>query len=1205
MTDKKIGDLPEIDYADLMPEDEFVIVDYNTDITKKVKYAGLAKLLNVNSVLKYGADPTGVADSTAAFVACLAQNHTAYVPEGDFIVGDLALDSQKIAGNGTLKRKVGSGYCVIMQGDEAVIEGITFDTHQSAVNGESEIKLDDSANYPAVRRCRFTGTLYSVVSADDNGIDDTSLTYTNPVNGFVFEGNVVKGSYSRHLYLHSVDNIRIVNNTFKGSKRDCLRLRQATSKCLISGNTFDDIGEEYPDIVERPKNWLSGVAFTLGAEVSVPPFGIYRCIVATSTIGANPATGGAAEWTNIAPGYFETKDILDAFWSGVELIITNNVVNKCASYGFDIKGAEPNGAYVSGKVIIANNLIQNCFGVGINLSNAQLLNDSSFRYTAQFIIQGNVFSGNNRERFDVSESPVKVRQGIRSVIIANNIFEKNYARAISVLNSSEDALINKDISIFGNQIYSNGIPGNAGSIGINVAPVDGLILKDNTINNLTTIEEYNISATGTSTADQTIVFPAIGNAGGTISVDILNGDSASTIIFKITDALRNDAAYDVEYDSTPNTRYFTNIREDLGVQAYDVDATAQLRFTSKLPGAQGNIYSVIIDEQGSAVPLYPGADNFIYDDGTKTLTIETRSSTKPFHLLTAFTSNASTEIKDLFQVALEGATSSDASSQSVLTDSTMALAGGLGGEGVYFDARLENHFTPAALALSGVTVELTRDPLASNSVQVTAINLKDYEVVGSTTFRAPKLSYIIKDNSVAGNIATGRFSIMLNNAEVPALIAYVDSTNINSTTVVTTQARTFFSGGADSNGSNQLNVQAYLISQGMTFRARLSGARGNNISFTIEQQITADQPLRFIIAPAYLGGKEMILRLPTDGAGDPVDVTVSEAEDFIKQRIGQALLGYEDNYIGLTRPAKEDILGPPDLLEMRTGISTTGDIEVFRGGVPLSLGAEVGTLKTTVSGHTSSIGTNTSNIATNTSNIATNTGNISANAAAILALQNMDYNDPEVGFNLFEGWNSQTAAGNLTWRLTANSGTNGMNVSTSLGKEQGIMRLDTAASATSAPTVDLGHGSGFIISNTAMLMQTKLQVQTLSTITERFLDRFGFLNSNTSAAPTNGIWLEYDESTSPNWFLVTMAASTSTRTDTGVAVTTAWIKVKFIITNATSVAAYINNTLVATNTTNIPSGTSAALPFAYQKIKSAGTTARVTFVDYWRLKVVY
>jgi hypothetical protein len=1170
MANQRIDDLIELLPLDISDSDVLPIVDLTTNETKKIKYGSF---LVKNNVLRYGADPTGVLDSTAAFAACLLDNGSALVPDGTFKVGDLELNSKRLSGTGTLVRLSGATYTVIMQGEASVIEGLTFATSASAVNGESEIKLDDSVNFPSVRRCRFNGTLYSCVSADQNGTDDTSLTYTNPANGFTFEGNECRGSYSRHLYLHSVSNFKIINNSFKDSARDCIRLRQATAKGLLSGNTFDDIGFEYPEIIERPRNWSSLESFSLGERVSIAPNGIFQCIVPSSTIGANPTTGGAAEWTNVAPAYFETKDILDAFWSGVELIITNNIVNKAATYGFAIKGVEPNGRYATGKIIISHNLIQNCFGIGVEVSNESRTLAGDFRPSAEYIITNNIFRGNNRERFDVAQSPITIRQGARSVIIAHNIIEGNYARGITVANADPTAGINRDVLIDGNHIISNGLPGNPSAIGLNVNATNGLIIKNNFIRNLDRIEEYKMVVAGTSTADENITFPARGNAGGSLSIPILNGDDYATIKSKIVQALIDD--YPVLYES--DSTYYANVREELGTVSSVVMGvttgfpSGQIRVNSDLPGTQGDGYTIeTIVDNALAPSVTP--TNWTWDEGTKTLLVYIRSSTRPNHFINAFNAVAPAEARAVLSLELDAGVPSDILSQEVMVGETVVTTGGVDGDELWFDARIEEALTPGAFTGSGYTVTLTRDPLKTNSVQFFGMNLADVTKVSTTTFRAPKLSYIIKDNLVSGNSVEDRFSILMNGVEIPALLFYVDSNNTENNTIVTTQAKTNFTGGSNSVGGlfGTTNTQASLLIQNMTLRARIQGEDGNNITFEIEQQTGASQPLRMQIAPAYIGGKDVLLRLPTDGDGDPLDVTVTEVEEFIRQRCGQGIMAFEDNYINILRPQRERIAGDPAVSAMTKQLSTTQDIQVFRGlADEMLLGAEV-------------LG------------ILDRLDDIDEDLAKF---------DPKVKFRIFETFMSGSAAGNNGWTSTANSGVVGTNISSSSGKEIGIARLDTSTSSTSAPTLALGVSSMYFL-NTVVSLEMKYQVSLLSTAIEEFDDRSGFHNSTTSAAPTNGAYFEYDRATyGVNWQAVTVKASTVTRTDTGVAVAAAWVRLRIVATNDTSVEFYINEVLVATNTTNIPNASANAFGIGLQKVKTAGTTARVSFIDFVDLKV--
>jgi hypothetical protein len=119
---------------------------------------------------------------------------------------------------------------------------------------------------------------------------------------------------------------------------------------------------------------------------------------------------------------------------------------------------------------------------------------------------------------------------------------------------------------------------------------------------------------------------------------------------------------------------------------------------------------------------------------------------------------------------------------------------------------------------------------------------------------------------------------------------------------------------------------------------------------------------------------------------------------------------------------------------------------------------------------------------------------------------------------------------------------------------------------------------------------------------------------NSAVYPANGVYFLYDvdnitgdrTGTAANWHCVTIAAGTNTSTDSGVAVvtsssTTTWSnsgdqRLRYEVNAAGSeVKFYINGTLVATHSTNIPT---AALGPMYKLVKNSGAAGRVwCFVD--------
>ncbi len=92
---------------------------------------------------------------------------------------------------------------------------------------------------------------------------------------------------------------------------------------------------------------------------------------------------------------------------------------------------------------------------------------------------------------------------------------------------------------------------------------------------------------------------------------------------------------------------------------------------------------------------------------------------------------------------------------------------------------------------------------------------------------------------------------------------------------------------------------------------------------------------------------------------------------------------------------------------------------------------------------------------------------------------------------------------------------------------------------------------------------------------------------------TDAIDFYVNNTTGGNWYSRTMSATTSTTMNTGVAVSTNWVIMRINLSTP-AVQFYINNTLVTTHNTNIPS----ALLRIYTHQESASASSRNTTLDY-------
>lgn len=180
------------------------------------------------------------------------------------------------------------------------------------------------------------------------------------------------------------------------------------------------------------------------------------------------------------------------------------------------------------------------------------------------------------------------------------------------------------------------------------------------------------------------------------------------------------------------------------------------------------------------------------------------------------------------------------------------------------------------------------------------------------------------------------------------------------------------------------------------------------------------------------------------------------------------------------------------------------------------------------------------------------------------------------------------------------------------GFRNGVSRLSTSTSATgrSSWISDASNANAFAASVGRVYFETSVNIATLSTVSEAYSLAIGFSQNTTVPTLTNGAHFLYDlhgaatgSASSANWQVGNAIGSSRSYTTTGttVAINT-YYKLGIMITNGTQVDYYINDTLVKSETTNVP----ATLGGIYiLLLKSNGTTARTVDIDYVYFRVKY
>lgn len=398
----------------------------------------------------WGAAGDGITDDTSAFrLALSAVNHLTVPEGGSFSIGNVDLVGKRVSGSGTIV-KLSTAECAFhAKGDGTVVDGLRFQGMPTSGQPHVDIKLGDGARNIRIVGCTFRSPIYSAVA----GAIESSLPgggdYARQTEGVVLSGNVFQG-YARPLYLYSVSNITITGNLIRDSLYDAIRLRENDGFCLIDGNQFINIGDP---------NWPDN----------------------------------------------QTRDAIDTYWSGKDLTITNNIVDRTACIGFDLKGVAPDGSYNSSRVIVANNQICRTRYEGIKISFGS--EEALAPHAAFYNVSGNIVhecNQNNREGAGGVGNAGILLLKVKHANVVDNFVFSNYGRGIFVNNpKSRDASggdeehKTKFIRISGNMCLNNGQASSvSNSSGIISLGTGYLIVSENICENDPGYPNYNMQGVG-------------------------------------------------------------------------------------------------------------------------------------------------------------------------------------------------------------------------------------------------------------------------------------------------------------------------------------------------------------------------------------------------------------------------------------------------------------------------------------------------------------------------------------------------------------------------------------------------------------------------------------------------------------------------------------------------------------------------------------
>jgi len=166
----------------------------------------------------------------------------------------------------------------------------------------------------------------------------------------------------------------------------------------------------------------------------------------------------------------------------------------------------------------------------------------------------------------------------------------------------------------------------------------------------------------------------------------------------------------------------------------------------------------------------------------------------------------------------------------------------------------------------------------------------------------------------------------------------------------------------------------------------------------------------------------------------------------------------------------------------------------------------------------------------------------------------------------------------------------------------GILTMNTGSTSSgrAAITCEVGKPQ-FIGANGELLFEACIYLSALSTSSDRYYLNLGFI-CIVNGEQNNGYYFEYDDSASTNWRACAAKSYSRTKSTGGSPVSvaaTTWTTLSIVVNAAgTSASYYVNGTLLATLTTNLPTGTTNAFGVGVAIMKTIGTTNRFISTDY-------
>lgn len=302
--------------------------------------------------------------------------------------------------------------------------------------------------------------------------------------------------------------------------------------------------------------------------------------------------------------------------------------------------------------------------------------------------------------------------------------------------------------------------------------------------------------------------------------------------------------------------------------------------------------------------------------------------------------------------------------------------------------------------------------------------------------------------------------------------------------------------------------------------------------------------------------------------------------------------------------------------------TTAGDIIYYNGtdNIRLGIGTAGQVLKVNSGATAPEWGSGGSGAPTDAQYVTLATNTTLTNERVLTVGDHITLNDGGAGGNATIDWlydprkdiflfNECHATDNMT-ASNANGGSAGFTDGSAASSEAlGVVRTRSGATTNGRSHFGSSTTDQILFGTRAHKFEVKTKYSNLSNATDRYETFIGFYDAFATGSMVDGAWFQYrDDINSGKFECITSSNSTATTTDSGITVaTTDYYKFTILVNSAgTEVIFKIDDTTVATHTTNIPTGSGRNTGFGVCLRKTAagaGTADRFITTDYINLEI--